>query len=299
MADPSVRTELEKIWEEALDAYAQTTERPKQKSRNIFKKFHTSAELLSDLDSPNTPENLQELIQNRKDIFVQWRNPKEHPKLWSNLQTCIRPLSRMGDVIQSALGLTPFAPASTIFGAVLFLIDSAQGVSDAYNYIAQLLAQLSEFSTRMEYYLLCEVDVPLQRKLVEIMATLLEIFARAEDSIRKGRFKEYLSVAFKGKDDKIVSAKKKLEGFFADETGLVLAKTYAVGQQTKAIAVRTEDEVLTVSATADRTEANTNTIISELSGTSIFIYPLKILIIHRRQSNCARVGGSRTAERDP
>lgn len=274
MADLSARTELEKIWEEALDAYAQTTERPNQKSKNIFKKFHTSTELLSDLDSPNTPENLQELIQYRKDVFVQWRNPKEHPKLWSNLQTCMRPLSKMGDMVQSALGLTPFAPVSTIFGAVVFLINSAQGVTDAYNYIAQLLAQLSEFSTRMEYYLRCEVDIPLQRKLVEIMATLLEIFARAEDSIRKGRFREYLSVTFKGKDDKIVSAKKKLESLFEDETGLVLAKTYATGQQTKAIAARTEDKVLTVSATADRIEDNTNTILSELSGTYTFILPL-------------------------
>ncbi len=114
---------LEQIWEEALGVYAKTTDHDPQKSNGLFKKFKSSNELMIELDSPTTPKDLEQLIQNRKDKFSHWRNPKDYPKLWTNLHTCVKPLSRFGDFIKAGLGLTPFAPASVIFGAIVYLIN--------------------------------------------------------------------------------------------------------------------------------------------------------------------------------
>jgi hypothetical protein len=123
MEKTATQVTLEPIWGEALELYAKTTDHDPQKSKGLFKRFKSSKELLTELDSPNTPKDLEELIQDRQDEFSRWRNPKDHPKLWTNLHTCVKPLSRLGDAITAGLGMTPFAPASVLFGAIVYLID--------------------------------------------------------------------------------------------------------------------------------------------------------------------------------
>jgi len=114
---------IEQIWEEALELYSKITDHDPQKPKGLFKKFKSSKELLTELDSPTTPKELEEIIQGWQEKFHQWRNPKDHPKLWTNLHTCVKPLSRFGDAITAGLSMTPFAPASVLFGAIVYLIN--------------------------------------------------------------------------------------------------------------------------------------------------------------------------------
>jgi hypothetical protein len=58
----------------------------------------------------------------------------------------------LSNIALSAISLTPFAPASTILGAVGFVVKAAKGVSYAYDWIEELFDKLSDFTVRLDEY---------------------------------------------------------------------------------------------------------------------------------------------------
>ena len=62
----------------------------------------------------------------------------------------MKPSAVFSSVVSSAISSSPFAPASTIFGAVVFVVKAANGVSEVYNWIDQLFDKLSDFAVRVE-----------------------------------------------------------------------------------------------------------------------------------------------------
>ena len=164
-------TEFTQIWEEAFAIYKEKTGRDIRIDPTL-QSLHTTDDLLDQLDQ-------------REKRFESFRGKKS--KLWSVLRSCMKPIELLGGLTQGALSLTPFAPASTILGAVLFLVgvkispldidkaltfhQSAHGVSEAYDSIMSLLSQLEDFTGRLQEYTKANIDAKLRRKVTAILIT--------------------------------------------------------------------------------------------------------------------------------
>lgn len=79
-----------------------------------------------------------------------------------------------------------------IFGAVVFLVQTAEGVSDAYDLIDQLFDQLGDFAVRVVQYSK-STSLNLKTKLVQILECLLEILAQLEKVIKEARARSFLN----------------------------------------------------------------------------------------------------------
>jgi fungal STAND N-terminal Goodbye domain len=176
------------LWEEAVENYIDSTSR-------------TDSEQALFGQLKNT-QDLEKRLEADQDKFDSFR--AKHGKLTGRLKKAIKPLTVLLSVASSAISLSPFAPASTIFGAVLFVVRAAGGVSEAYDWIDELFDKLGDFTVRLEEY--CKggvVSSSLRTKVVQILECLLEILARSEKVIKTGRWKKYAAVLFLGKDEQI------------------------------------------------------------------------------------------------
>jgi hypothetical protein len=113
----ATKQDFKDLWEEALDKYIESTSQtlPKQA-------------LLRQLKSP---EDLEKQLEMDHDRFTSFR--AKHSKLTRRLKKSIKPFTVLSSVAFSAISLSPFAPASTIFGAVVFVVQAANKVSEAYD----------------------------------------------------------------------------------------------------------------------------------------------------------------------
>ena len=164
---------------------------------------------------------------------------EEKAKLWDVLRRSMKGVEVLGGLTQNALTLTPFSMASPVLGAVLFLVSSAKGVSQAYDDITTLLSKLKDFTGRLQEYTRAAVD-PKLKKVVDILTTLLELFARSEKLIKKGRFKQYMSGTFLGSNEKIVGAMTRLNSLIDTEDKLVGSLVYSTVLKTNETVGRNE-----------------------------------------------------------
>jgi hypothetical protein len=207
--------QFSEIWEEALRIYQSETHRDLLKDKALAS-LQSTDDLLAHLEAQEG--KFKTFIEKKK-------------KLWSVLKASMEPVAVLGDVAQAFLQGTPFASAGAIFAATSYLVRSAKGVSDAYASIIELLERLADFSDRLEEYAKDVIDVKLRKKITLILATLLEIIAKSERAIARGRVKEYARVAFLGKDDGVVEALTRLQVLVEAEGRFVAAKTLSTTQK--------------------------------------------------------------------
>ena len=169
----------------------------------------------------------------------------------------------LGGLTQNALTLTPFSMASPVLGAVLFLVGSAKGISQAYDSITTLFSKLEDFTGRLQEYTRAAVDPKLKRKVVDILTTLLELFARSEKLIKKGRFKQYMSGTFLGSNEKIVGVMTRLNSLIDTEDRLVGSLVYSTVLKTNETVGRNEK-------TMERNEKAFQSVSGSLNGESLF-----------------------------
>ena len=174
----------------------------------------------------------------REHQFQGFREKKA--KLWDVLRRSMMGVEVLGGLTQNTLTLTPFSMASPVLGAVLFLVGSAKGVSQAYDSITTLLSKLEDFTGRLQEYTRAAVDPKLKKKVVDILTTLLELFARSEKLIKKGRFKQYMSGTFLGSNEKIVGAMTRLNSLIDTEDKLVGSLVYSTVLKTNETVGRNE-----------------------------------------------------------
>lgn len=203
------------IWDEAVTKYISATNKTPED-----KKF---------LLSLKSSDDLFEQIEKESTRFSSFRSKKA--KFRNVLSKSVRPFLVLSDLATSALSLTPFAPASTVLGAVVFLVKAAGGVSESYDWIEELFEKLGGFTERLEQYVNARMNRHLRAKVIAILTCLLEIFARAETVMKTGRFKKYAAVLFLGQDDEVKASFGKLAKLFDDEHVLVQAITYATTQR--------------------------------------------------------------------
>lgn len=99
-------------------------------------------------------------------------------------------------------------------------------MSEAYAWIEEVFSELRDFSDRLAVYVQSQLDDVLKGKIVATLAFLLRVMGRSESLIKKGRFRQYLKVAFLGKDDKTKALLDDLNKLFTSEQRYVLAATY-------------------------------------------------------------------------
>ena len=172
----------------------------------------------------------------------------------------------VGKFTENTLTLTPFSYASPVLGAVLYLVLAAKGVSRVYDSISELLSQLGSFTGRLEEYAKVALDSKLRRKVVEILTVMLEIFARSERAIKKGRLPQYLSVTFLSGNEKVARALDHLRALIDTETRLVGALTYSATIKAGEAVDRSERTLQRTGTTTERTEKKLDGIVASTNG---------------------------------
>lgn len=217
------------IWEEAVTKYEKLI------GRTLSGPVET---LVKQLESP---ENLVKHVEGEHQKFI---DSRRRSKLASRLKVFAKPIIALSTIAQSAIGLSPFAPASVIFGAIVYLVQATSGVSDAYDWINDLFNTLGEanFAIRLSQYCENGVHPHLRTNVIEILGCLLDILAISEKAIRDGRWKRYTKVVFFGTDDPVKASFDRLARLFGALDGLVLTIDFATNQRME----KKTDEILEI-----------------------------------------------------
>ncbi|KAF1913085.1 ankyrin repeat-containing domain protein [Ampelomyces quisqualis] len=204
------------LWEDALDRYEKVAPKRSRRDQNL-------------LMTLKTPESLEAYLEKHESSFRLFRT--KHGKLTKRLMTCIKPFMTLSDMISAAVSASPFAPASTVVGAVCFVLKAAEGVSEVYDWIEELFDKLRDFTVRLDKYAQGVFPEGFRDKVVEIFGCILEVLACAEKAIKDGRWKKYAAVLFLGGDERVKAAFDELAGLFQSEQALVIAISYATNQK--------------------------------------------------------------------
>lgn len=254
-------TGFKEIWEEAFSLYQEKTQRD-LKNDSVLTNLHSTDDLLKQIGT-------------HEQDFSTFR--QREAKLWAVLRGAMHGVELVGSITENALTLTPFSYASPVLAAVLFLVIAAKGVSEAYDSIIKLLSQLEDFTGRLEEYTKAAVEPKLRKKIVNILTILMEIFARSEKLIKKGRFKQYMSVTFLGGNEKVVQGMERLRSLVDTETRLVGSLTYSKALRTSDTVDRSERVLQRTDKTAERSERKLDGITTSMNGKPIQIHVLDIV----------------------
>lgn len=107
MADDETISDL---WEDALDTYEKMLLERSRQDKNLFVTI-------------KTPKALEDHLDKHEKSFKLFRS--KHEKLRGRLQACMRPFMTLSDMIKATVSASPFAPASTVLGAVFFVLKAA------------------------------------------------------------------------------------------------------------------------------------------------------------------------------
>lgn len=208
------KTEFARLWNDAVDEYSHKTNR----------KFDAEK-----LRAPvSNSDDLEALIEKHTSKFAKFR--ANHGKLASVVLSTMKRLQSLSKVAQAGVALTPFAPASVIIEAACFLIDAGSAVADTYDSLETLFRRIQDITDRLGEYVKGAIDKKLRTVIVNLLCSLLNVFCRAEDAIRRGRGREMMR-RVAGKEDKVQNALDRLDQMWQTELGLVIAKTYATTQR--------------------------------------------------------------------
>ncbi|KAL8647887.1 MAG: hypothetical protein Q9226_006245, partial [Calogaya cf. arnoldii] len=211
--------DIRAMWDTAVATYEKETER----------------ELISTnaVRGITTVDDLVDLIEHQSNDFVSFRT--RHAKLTSRLQNCLKPVTTLGGIAKGTLANTPYGPASSaIFGAVLHLIQAAQRVTEAFDWVEEALGQLQDFTDRLNLYKQINMDATLEKKVTAILTCLLKVIGRCETLVTRGRFKQYLHVVFLVKDEKTKKMLDESNDPLDKEQRYVVAASYASQKTTEA-----------------------------------------------------------------
>ncbi|TGJ88629.1 hypothetical protein E0Z10_g27 [Xylaria hypoxylon] len=195
-------------------------------------------DLGSGAQDPRTVDQLLELIESRGTNFEAFR--EKHSRLWSKLQRFAEPVVAVGEltgeVFSSADGFG--GPVGSILKGITHLVSAAEHVTSAYDWIETVFAELQNFSDRLRSHTRTTITSAMRRIIIAILAFILRIIGRSELLIKRGRVREYLRVAFIGKDHKTQELLDELNKVIANEGRLTLALTHEKTEQARDLAAK-------------------------------------------------------------
>ncbi|KAH8425286.1 uncharacterized protein LDX57_003044 [Aspergillus melleus] len=215
-------TQFQAIWDQAKERYRALTD--------------------IDLDDPSAPHpastaDLVTILDTHNREFKHFREKRS--LVFDSLQSACKPIELVGNLAAGAASMA-FPPSSLCFGAAMYLVNAAHGVSASYDAIADLFVTLKDFLVRLQVYNREDLPSELQAKLAEILATLLEIFARSTKVVRGGslgRVLHFTKNILLGRDETLQGLVGRLEKQCQSEHRLVGAETLTESKKTgKAVA---------------------------------------------------------------
>ncbi|PTB65785.1 hypothetical protein BBK36DRAFT_1141724 [Trichoderma citrinoviride] len=179
------------------------------------------------LDDFLTPpiKSISDLMQQltaQNDQFSHFREKRK--SIFDAVAVTLRPIELIGDIVAEGVS-EAFAPAQSIFAAVMYLINAAHDVSSMYDSVLELFDQLKDFTSRLDVYLNHKLSPALREKLVTILATLFEVLVVATKVARSGRLKAYFK-RLVGIESPVEPALQKLNALTLGEERQVIAETY-------------------------------------------------------------------------
>ncbi|KAI9045141.1 uncharacterized protein KD926_009555 [Aspergillus affinis] len=215
-------TQFQAIWDQAKERYRALTE--------------------IDLDDPSAPHPvstaaLVTMLDTQNHEFKHFREKRS--LVFDSLSSACKPIELVGNLAAGTASMA-FPPSSLCFGAAMYLVNAAHGVSASYDAIADLFITLKDFLVRLQVYNREDLPTELQAKLAEILVTLLEIFARSTKVVRGGslgRVLHFTKNILLGRDETLQGLVGKLEKQCQSEHRLVGAETLTESKKTgKAVA---------------------------------------------------------------
>lgn len=115
-----------------------------------------------------------------------------------------------------------------VFGAVVYLIGAAKGVSAKLDAIRDLIEQVQNYTIRLSVYEKADTSEELRTKLTEILVLVVEILAKSTRNVKDQAFraKEYAKNVFFGTGTEMQNLLVKLDKLTQSENLLVNAETF-------------------------------------------------------------------------
>ncbi|KAJ8130790.1 hypothetical protein O1611_g2838 [Lasiodiplodia mahajangana] len=197
-----------------------------------------SIDLDSGVQDPQTVDQLLELIESRGKQFAAFR--ENHGRLWSKLQLFAEPVVAVGTLTGEAFSTIDGigGPVSAILKGITHLVSAAAHVTSAYDWIETVFFELQDASDRLRSHVKTTITSAMRRIIIAIFAFILRILGRSELLIKRGRVREYLRVAFIGKDQKTKELLDSLNSVIASEGRLTLALTHEKTEQARDLAAK-------------------------------------------------------------
>jgi hypothetical protein len=167
----SASEDVNDLWMEALEQYENLAPKRTYKDKLPFFTIKTS-------------EDLDDYLNKTEQSFRLFR--EKRAKLSRRLKACMKPFLALSSMVSAAVSASPFAPASAVLGAVCFILQAAEDVSEIYDWIEQLFDKLGDFTVRLDHYVQQGLPQSLRNKIIDILGCLLEILACTEIAIRDG-----------------------------------------------------------------------------------------------------------------
>ncbi|PWY86019.1 hypothetical protein BO70DRAFT_423185 [Aspergillus heteromorphus CBS 117.55] len=205
-------------WELAVKRYAAAVGKQRLDDASLPRPS-SIAELLHRLDTQNSD-------------FARFRETKH--SLFHVLTSLCEPIERFGS-LAADIASSAFAPSCVCFSAIAYLIDAAKDVSASYDAVVGLFVTLNDFLVRLAVYDGTRMSEALQAKVVDILATLLEIFGQATKIVRggiSGRVLRFTKNALLGSDKTLQGLISRLDRLCQTEHQLVGAETLVESKKT-------------------------------------------------------------------
>ncbi|KKK20439.1 hypothetical protein ARAM_002899 [Aspergillus rambellii] len=237
------KNQIPAIYARAIQRYQEITD--ESLDVEFLAKIQNVDDLTKEIDARN--KNFREFREKRGVIF-------------NALQSALIPVELFGNLAAGGASMV-FPPSSLVFGAVTYLMGAAKGVSSSYDAIQDLMGSLKDFTIRLKTYSQEAISEDLSNKLSDVLVTLIEIFALATKTIRRGRLLKFTRNILLGNDDAIQAAMGKLDKLTRVEAGLVGAETLTESKRTG----RVVDDISVTVNTTNATMMETGMTVSQMS----------------------------------
>jgi len=142
-------SDMENMWLEASKRYA--------------KKSGTK---LEDLPKPRTTQDLMNQVEKQNKQYEAFRD--KSGMLFKVLAAAMKPVELVGN-LAAGTASAAFPAAGTVFGAAMYLIGAAKGVSASLDAIAGLMEHLKDFTIRLNIYNRAALSKELAEQLTETL----------------------------------------------------------------------------------------------------------------------------------
>jgi hypothetical protein len=127
-----------------------------------------SGKRLEDLPKPQSTDELMQQVKQANQMYKGFRAKQE--MLFKILAAAMKPVELVGD-LAAGVASAVFPASRTVFGAAMYLINTAKGVSASLNAIAGLMEDLKGFTIRLNVYNKAMMSKELTEQLIETLAS--------------------------------------------------------------------------------------------------------------------------------